>query len=134
MTRPAAPLAGLQNTEVFPEAAKESARSIGMPLDAIRIGRRKAVNTAGVRSYEYVWDNPIRGRIDPLGAVGGSGRLSGDQVDATSTHTATFDADQEVDSNDRIMHVDSGEIFTVNSIRFHSDQSVKQVEVRQLTT
>lgn len=103
-----------------------------MPENALRIGRRKEVNLAGVRSYTYEWDAPIRGRIDPLGAVGGAGRLSGEQIDATSTHTATFDRGVEITSNDRIEDVASGTVFTVNARRQHSDEDVTQVEVRQV--
>lgn len=134
MTRPAAELAGLPNTEVFPDAAKETARHIGMPEHAIQIGRRRETSVAGVRDYTYDWDGPIRGRIDPLGAVGGSGRLSGGQMDATSTHTATLDGNVDISSQDRVRDMETGTEFTVNSIRFHTGQDVTQVEVRQVAT
>lgn len=134
MTRPLASGSGLPNTDPFPEQAKETARYRGMKDDALIIGYRQETNTAGVHDYTYDWSAaPIRGRIDPLGAVGGSGRLSGDQIDATSTHTATFDRDVPISSQDRIMDVETGDMYTVNARRKHSDEDVTQVEVRQVT-
>lgn len=134
MTRALASGSGLPNTSVFPEQAKETARFIGMPEGALRIGYRQELNTAGVKDYTYDWSEPIRGRIDPLGAVGGSGRLSGEQIDATSSHTATFDRDVPISSQDRIEEVDTGTVFTVNARRQHSDEDVTQVEIRQVAT
>lgn len=134
MTRTLASGSGLPNTEVFPEQAKETARYRGMRDGALKIGYRQEVNEAGVKKYTYVWSSAIRGRIDPLGAVGGAGRLSGEQIDATSSHTATFDTGVPISSQDRIQDVASGAIFTVNARRQHSDEDVTQVEVRQVTT
>lgn len=134
MTRPSSFGAGLRGSasEIFPDQAKETARARGMHDGSLSIGHLTETRTAGVANKDWVYDVPVRGRIDPLGAVGGSGRLSGDQVDSTSTHTATFDAPQRIKSTDRVLDIGSNTVFTVNARRFHSDEDVTQVEVRQL--
>jgi hypothetical protein len=118
---------------LFPEAAKEQARRIGLKDEAALIFEFSSEDDGG-GDTKTTWKpqaKKVRGRIDPVGTKG-TGTSFGAQIDESTTHVITLDPTAKVSSRDRVEI--EGVMWTITSRHFVTQGASIQVQVKELRT
>lgn len=121
--------AGLPSRDIFPEAAKESARAVGL-TDLVNILRNVPTKEGGVSKEHWVyraWN--VRAAIEsvrthrPRFEVGG-------RINEDTSHLIYFDPTAEIRQEDRIER--NGKTWAVLSIHQRTDQPTIIAEAKEL--
>jgi head-tail adaptor len=113
--------------DIFPEAAKQSGRDIGLTGEATIFKNEPTDDGGGSLKDKWVEVEKIDARVDPLVAAKPIG-LVADQINEESTHIISLDAGADVSTSSRI-EID-GKMWAVTGKRTRTDPMIERVEVK----
>lgn len=119
--------------DIFPEAAKEQGRHVGLEPEAALILEYEATDDGGgdVNEKWTPQKERVRGRIDPVGTKG-TAMMFGEQIDEATTHIVYLDPTVTVSSRDRIEI--GGVLWTIVSLHHVTDAVTIAAQVKELRT
>jgi hypothetical protein len=117
--------------DIFPEEAKEEARSVGLK-DLVKILRNEGEVKSGVKKDKWeVVEEDVRATIENAQFGGPRSRyLTAEQINEKSTHIIHLDPTAEVQSGDRIER--DGDTWAVLAVGTRTEEATIYVEAKQI--
>lgn len=113
--------------DVFPEAAKESGRNLGLRDEATIYEDQATDDGGGSSKSKWVEVGTVRARLDSIATAKATGLIA-DQINEESTHIVSFDPETPVTTGSRIKIKEK--MWAVTGKRDTSDPLIERVEVK----
>ena len=114
---------------LFHEQAKEHGRWAGLTGEVLPLRHTLAVSAGATRTTYVPDDDPVRGRIDPIG-TGDDPALANESPTEASTHVVSVDAGADLDVRDRVAIY--GIEWRINSETTRTDPLIARYQVQRV--